>query len=146
MIRIAVEPAPIDIAAALAALEIDGAGAVASFTGLVRGEGGLLTLTLEHYPGMTEAALAGLADEAIARWPIAAVTILHRTGPMVPGDRIVFVGTVSAHRAAALDACGFLIDALKTRAPFWKRERFADGRDDWVAARAGDEAAVARWG
>jgi len=145
MIRVAVGPEPLDIADALSAIDVTGAGAVASFTGLVRGDGGLVTLTLEHYPGMTEAALNALATEAAARWPIGAVTILHRTGEMTAGERIVFVGTASVHRAAALEACAFLIDALKTRAPFWKRERFVDGREAWVDARESDDAAAARW-
>jgi molybdopterin synthase catalytic subunit len=146
MINIAVGPERIDVAAALAALEVEGAGAVASFTGRVRGDGGLTRLNLEHYPGMTQSALETLAGEAMTRWPLAAVTVLHRTGRMVPGERIVFVGTASAHRAAALEACAFLIDALKTRAPFWKRETFPDGRDQWVEARVSDDAATQRWG
>lgn len=145
MIRVEVGPAQFDVACALADLESGGAGAVASFTGLVRGDGGLVALTLEHYPAMTEAALRALAGEAITRWPLSAVTVLHRTGCMAPGERIVFVGTASAHRAPALEACAFLIDALKTRAPFWKRETFSDGRDAWVEARESDEAAAARW-
>lgn len=146
MIRISVGPAPLDIAQCLGGLEGEGMGAVASFTGLVRGDDGLVALTLEHYPGMTEAALRALAEAATARWALGAVTVHHRTGPMVPGERIVFVGTAAPHRAAALDACAFLIDALKTRAPFWKHERFADGREQWVDARASDDAAAARWG
>jgi len=145
MIRVAVGPEPLDVAAAMDALEIAGAGAVASFTGLVRGDGGLVTLTLEHYPRMTETALTELAHAAKARWALGAVVVLHRTGEMTVGERIVFVGTASAHRAAALEACAFLIDALKTRAPFWKRERFADGREAWVDARQSDDAAAARW-
>ncbi len=146
MIRVVVDPAVIDVAQELVALEIEGAGAIASFTGLVRGDGGLVSLTLEHYPEMTEAALKALAEQAAVRWPLARVTIIHRTGLMTPGERIVFVGTASAHRAAALDSCTFLIDALKTQAPFWKRECFADGRDHWVEARESDDAAAARWG
>jgi molybdopterin synthase catalytic subunit len=146
MIRVAVSPAPLDIAAAMVALEGDGVGAIASFTGLVRGDGGLTSLTLEHYPAMTFAALHALAAEAEERWFLAGATILHRCGSMAPGDRIVFVGTASPHRAAALDACAFLIDALKTRAPFWKRETFSDGRARWVEARASDDQAAARWG
>ncbi len=145
MIHVHVSPDPIDAGAALAALEGEGIGAVASFTGLVRGDGGLIALTLDHYPVMTHAALTALADAAAGRWALDGVTILHRTGRMVPGERIVFVGTASAHRAAALDACAFLIDALKTQAPFWKRESFADGREQWVEARPSDEAAAARW-
>lgn len=145
MISVAVGPTPLDVAKAIASLETLGAGAVASFTGLVRGDGGLVTLTLEHYPGMTQAALEGLARDAKARWALLGLTVLHRTGPMAVGERIVFVGTASAHRAAALEACSFMIDALKTQAPFWKRESFADGRETWVDARAADETASARW-
>ncbi len=146
MTHVEVGPAPLDVAGALARLEVEGAGAVASFTGMVRGDGGLVALTLEHYPEMTSAALETLAGEAMARWPLAAVTVLHRTGRMIVGERIVFVGTASAHRAAALDACAYLIDVLKTRAPFWKRESYADGRETWVEARKSDDAAGARWG
>lgn len=126
-------------------LEQCGGGAVASFTGMVRGEGGLTSLTLEHYPGMTQAVLQRLAETALARWPVTGVTIIHRVGALAPGEKIVFVGTVSAHRAAALDACAFLIDRLKTDAPFWKKEIFADGRGLWVEAKATDDAAAARW-
>lgn len=148
MIRIDVRPTPIDVAAELALLERG--GAVATFTGLVRsddtdGQGGVTTLELEHYPGATEAALERLAVAAAARWKLAAVTIIHRVGPMVPGERIVFVGTCAAHRAAALDACAFLIDRLKTEAPFWKRETI-NGVQRWVDARDSDDTAAARWG
>jgi molybdopterin synthase catalytic subunit len=140
-----VQPDPFDPGVELAALEALGGGAVASFTGLVRGDGGLVELELEHYPGMTEAALTQLAEEACARWPLAGVVIVHRVGPMQVGERIVLVGTASPHRAAALEACAFLIDRLKTGAPFWKRERFADGRREWVDARDSDDQAAARW-
>jgi len=134
-----------------AALEIDrlssaGVGAIATFTGVVRGDGGLLTMTLEHYPAMTQTALRVLADEAVARWSLTAAIVVHRVGTLRPGERIVFVGTAAAHRAAALESCAFLIDALKTRAPFWKRETFADGRNGWVTAREADAEAAARWG
>jgi len=141
-----VGPQPLDTPALLTALEDAGGGGVASFTGIVRGDGGLVELRLDHYPGMTERALAGVAEEAARRWPLLAVTVAHRTGPMVPGDRIVFVGAASRHRAAALEATAFLIDWLKTRAPFWKREGFADGSARWVDARAEDDEATARWG
>lgn len=144
MIRITVSPDPIDVAAELARLETDGAGAVATFTGLVRGDDGVETLELEHYPGATERALEQLARGACARWPLAAATIVHRVGAMTPGERIVFVGTVSAHRAAALEACAYLIDRLKTDAPFWKRETVG-GAARWVEARAGDATAATRW-
>lgn len=145
MIHATMTTAAIDVAAALAAIEATAPGAVASFTGLVRGDDGLISLTLDHYPVMTEAALRALAEEAAARWDLCAAVIIHRVGTMTPGERIVFVGTAAAHRAAALDACAFLIDALKTRAPFWKHELFADGRAAWVEARASDDAAAARW-
>jgi molybdopterin synthase catalytic subunit len=145
MTRIKIQTETFEVSAELAQLEALGGGAVASFTGLVRGDGGLSELTLEHYPGMTEAALQGLADTALSRWALEGVTIIHRVGAMAPGERIVFVGTASPHRAAALEACAFLIDRLKTDAPFWKQERFADGRQLWVEPRASDDAAAARW-
>ncbi|MEI9928923.1 MAG: molybdenum cofactor biosynthesis protein MoaE [Sphingomonas sp.] len=144
MIRIAVQPAPIDLAAELAAIEGRGAGAVASFTGLVRGDDGVTGLELEHYPGMTEAALMALAERATARWGLLAATIVHRVGAMAPGERIVFVATSATHRAAALEACAYLIDRLKTDAPFWKRET-RRGAARWVEARAGDDERAGRW-
>ncbi|MBW6526028.1 molybdenum cofactor biosynthesis protein MoaE [Sphingomonas sp. RHCKR7] len=142
MIRVLVSPVAIDVAAELAAIERD--GAVASFTGLVRGDDGVATLELEHYPGATEAALVRLAEAARARWSLTAATIVHRVGPMAPGERIVFVGTCAPHRGAALEACAYLIDRLKTDAPFWKRETVG-GAARWVEARDGDDAAAARW-
>ena len=145
MIRIVVQEADFDTAALIAELEMLDGGAVASFTGLVRGEGGLIDLTLDHYPAMTEKALAAIADQAAARWPLGGIVIVHRVGAMPPGARIVFVGTAAKHRAAALEACAFLIDWLKSEAPFWKKERFSDGRAGWVEPRAGDAAAKARW-
>lgn len=145
MIRVSVSEDAIDPAASLAELEALGGGAVASFTGVVRGDGGLLSLRLDHYPAMTEGQMARLVDEARARWPLLGVVVIHRVGDMLPGERIVFVGTAATHRAAALEACAFLIDWLKTEAPFWKKERFADGREGWVEARATDDAARDRW-
>lgn len=123
----------------------DGIGAIATFIGIVRGGGGLTSLTLDHYPAMTENALRKLAVEAADRWALGDVVLVHRVGTMSPGDRIVFVGTSSPHRGAALEACAFLIDALKTRAPFWKREVFDDGRSNWVEAKETDDQAAARW-
>jgi molybdopterin synthase catalytic subunit len=146
MRRIAVQPEDFDPGVELASLGKSGAGAVASFIGHVRGDGGLTGMELEHYPAMTERALTGLAEKAEARWPLEGVTIVHRTGLLHPGERIVLVGTASRHRAAALDACAFLIDWLKTEAPFWKKETFEDGRAGWVVARDSDDDARARWG
>ena len=144
MIRVLVTDAAIDVAAELDALEHAGGGAVASFTGLVRDDGGVEELSLEQYPGATEKALRDLAAEAVQRWSLAAATVIHRVGAMKPGERIVFVGTASAHRAAALEACAFLIDRLKTDAPFWKREtRGQDAR--WVGERDSDRDAADRW-
>ena len=144
MIRVSVQPAPIDLATELAAVEVKGAGGIASFTGIVRGDDGVTELMLEHYPGMTEAALIGVAEEAFARWNLLAVTVVHRIGPMVPGDRIVLVATAAPHRGAALEACAYLIDRLKTEAPFWKRERRGESAA-WVEARHSDNVAALRW-
>jgi molybdopterin synthase catalytic subunit len=144
MIRIDVGEADFDTASLLAELETSGGGAVASFTGLVRGDGGLVAMELEHYPAMTRDALTRLAEDAQARWPLLGIVIVHRVGRLAPGDRIVFVGTASSHRAAALDACHFLIDWLKTEAPFWKKEHRAAG-GEWVEARVADDAARDRW-
>lgn len=144
MIRVRVSPEPIDAAAELAAIEAQGAGGVASFTGLVRADDGVELLELEHYPGATEAALTRLAEEASARWSLLAASVAHRVGPMRPGERIVVVATAAAHRGPALEACGFLIDRLKTVAPFWKRET-RGGERRWVDARDADDAAAARW-
>lgn len=122
-------------------------GGVASFVGLVRdtADGSKITaMTLEHYPGMTEKMLAEIDDEARSRWPLDATLIIHRYGRLEPGDRIVLVATASAHRRAALEACEFLIDWLKTKAPFWKLED-AEGGERWVAAKDSDDAAAARW-
>lgn len=146
MITIRVCDSDFDVGVETDGLMAAGVGGIASFIGIVRGDGGLVSLTLDHYPAMTERALRSLADAAFTRWPLSAVTIIHRVGTMVPGDRIVFVGTASAHRAAALDATAFLIDRLKTDAPFWKCETFADGRDNWVEAREIDAESAARWG
>ena len=141
---ITVAPAPIDVAVEFAAIAASGAGGVATFVGLVRADDGVATLELEHYPGATEAALAALAAQARDRWCLIDARITHRIGVMVPGDAVVFVGTAAAHRAAALDACAFLIDRLKTEAPFWKKET-RQGAVMWVEPRGSDDAAAARW-
>lgn len=120
-------------------------GAVASFIGLVRGEDDTVSaMTLEHYPGMTEKQIRGIVDEAASRWRLDGITILHRIGRLLPGDRIVFVGVASQHRGDAFAACEFLMDWLKTRAPFWKREEGAGG-ERWVAAREIDDERARAW-
>jgi molybdopterin synthase catalytic subunit len=120
------------------------AGAVVTFTGIVRGGDDLKSMTLEHYPEMTAHEIENHVAEAKARWPLIAVRVIHRTGKLKPGDNIVFVGAASAHRQAAFEAADFLMDYLKTRAPFWKfEERETSG--DWVAARGSDDDAVKRW-
>ncbi len=124
-------------------------GAVVTFTGLVRGVSdgtNLSAMTLEHYPGMTEAELSRVEAEAHARWPLQASLIIHRVGTLAPGANVVLVIAASAHRHAAFEAADFLMDYLKTRAPFWKKETSADGHGSWVDARESDGKAAARWG
>jgi len=122
-------------------------GAIANFVGLARdmNEGsGVAAMTLEHYAGMTEKALAKLVDEANARWTLLDVTVIHRVGRLLPGDPIVLVAVAGQHRGEAFAACEFIMDYLKTQAPFWKKEETSDG-ERWVEARASDDAAAARW-
>lgn len=144
-IHVRIGEADFDIGAETDRLIGDGIGGLATFTGVVRGSGGLLTMTLDHYPAMTTRALNNLAKEANERFDLAAISIIHRVGVLRPKERVVFVGTASARRADALDACAFLIDRLKTDAPFWKREVFADGRDTWVEQRQTDVQTAGRW-
>ena len=144
-----VQETPFDVGAELAALTRDRSdiGAVASVLGLVRdvaGDQTITAMTLEHYPGMTEKKLAEIEAEANARWPLRASLIVHRYGRMLPGEPIVLVATASPHRTAALEACAFLIDWLKTKAPFWKLEETA-AETRWVEARSSDDLAAARW-
>jgi molybdopterin synthase catalytic subunit len=138
-----------DIADEIAALTAGRSdiGAVVTFTGLCRDEAGrLAALELEHYAGMAEAELRRVAEEARARWSLQGLTIIHRFGMVAPGETIVLVATASVHRGAAFAAAEFLMDYLKTHAPFWKREHLADGRTgDWVEAAAHDDVAAARW-
>ncbi|WBO23448.1 molybdenum cofactor biosynthesis protein MoaE [Sphingomonas abietis] len=156
-VRVAAQEADFDIAAELARLERLGGGGVASFTGVVRGnddgdgngdgdDGAALTaLRLEAYPGMTQRALEAIAAEAASRWSLAGLTLIHRFGTLGIGDRIVLVATAARHRGAALEACAFLIDWAKTKAPLWKQEIFADGTTRWIDARASDDLAAAAW-
>ena len=153
MAHIKVQAEDFDVGAEIAAL-IAGRtdiGGIGCFVGTVRADvrtagPAVVGMTLEHYPGMTERAIARIADQAAERWPLLGCTVIHRVGPLRPGDSIVLVVAASAHRQAALDATGFLIDWLKTKAPFWKREDFADGGGAWVEAREDDDVAASRWG
>ena len=122
-------------------------GAVVAFTGLCRDEGGLLeALEIEHYPGMAEEEIARVAAQAEAQWPLAGATIIHRHGQIAPGEPIVLVIVASRHRQAAFEAASFLMDYMKTRAPFWKKEHRRDGsQGDWVAAKEADDDAAERW-
>ncbi|MBV9814112.1 MAG: molybdenum cofactor biosynthesis protein MoaE [Acetobacteraceae bacterium] len=150
MATVRIAPEKFDLGAELAALtggRLD-VGGVGCFIGIVReGSSGktLHAMTLEHYPGMTERALAAIAAEAERRWELIGCTLVHRVGRLVPGEAIVLVLAAAAHRQPALDATAFLIDWLKTRAPFWKKESFADGTELWVEAREADAAAAAKW-
>ncbi len=144
-----VQTADFDVARELAALRRGDpkVGAVAAFIGTVRdvNDGSAVAgLALEHYPGMTEKALAAIVDEAKSRWDIVDALVVHRVGPLAPADQIVLVGVTSAHRGEAFAACEFIMDYLKTRAPFWKKETTPDGAR-WVEARASDDDAAARW-
>ncbi|NEU10581.1 molybdenum cofactor biosynthesis protein MoaE [Methylobacterium sp. BTF04] len=150
MTDVSIQSAPFDVADAIARLTRDlqgRAGAIVTFTGLCRDEGGRLTgLELEHYPGMAEEEIGRVVATARARWPLQGVRVIHRHGLVAPGDGIVLVVTASSHRVAAFEAASFLMDYLKTQAPFWKREHLADGTiGGWVEATQGDDAAAARW-
>lgn len=153
MIRVQHEP--FDIAAEVSALSAGRTdiGAIVTFTGTVRGVAKdasgasipIRSMTLEHYPGMTEAELTRIEADANARWPLQGTTIIHRVGELLPGDMIVLVVAASPHRHAAFEAAEFLMDFLKTRAPFWKKETSLDGVGAWVDARDADDAALKRW-
>ena len=150
MATVRVQAPAFDTGAELAALLAGrtDVGGIGCFVGVVRGTAGgqpILSMTLEHYPGMTERALIAIAAEAEARWELQGCTVIHRHGRLLPGEPVVLVLTASAHRQAALDATAFLIDWLKTKAPFWKQEEFADGVAHWVEAHGADDAAAARW-
>ena len=148
-VTVRVQEADFDVGAELAALRAGDAriGALASFIGLVRDIShgtGVAEMSLEHYPGMTEKALEAIVAEAKARWDIYGALVIHRVGRLQPCDQIVLVAVTSAHRGEAFAACEFIMDYLKTRAPFWKREETADGAR-WVDARDSDDTAAARW-
>jgi molybdopterin synthase catalytic subunit len=150
MATIRVQRDDFSVDAELAALTAGGPdiGGIGCFIGTVRasaGERAIAAMTLEHYPGMTERAMGRIAEVAARRWPLKDCTLIHRVGRLEPGANIVLVLVAASHRAAALEATTFLIDRLKTAAPFWKREEFADGTAAWVEAREADETAAARW-
>lgn len=145
--RLSVQEAAFDLGAEANRFSQDlkGAGAVVTFTGLVRDNGGQLTaMEIEHYPGMTEKAISAIMDEAVARWGLADALVIHRYGVLRSGEPIMMVATAASHRADAFAAAEFLMDYLKSRAPFWKKEISANGAD-WVAAKDSDEAALTRW-
>lgn len=145
--RIAIQAAAFDPGAELNrfSARARGVGAVASFTGIVRDAAGILqALEIEHYPGMTEQSVAAIADQAVLRWNLAEVLVIHRHGRLTVGDPIMMVATATAHRAEAFQAAEYLMDYLKSRAPFWKKEITATG-SDWVAAKSVDEDALRRW-
>jgi molybdopterin synthase catalytic subunit len=145
--RVVVQQAPFDLGAEANAFAagVGGAGAVVTFTGLVRDNGGALAaMEIEHYPGMTEKAIAAMMQEAAQRWDLADALVIHRYGRLGAAEPIMMVATASRHRADAFAAAEFLMDYLKSRAPFWKKEISADG-ETWVAARDEDEAALNRW-
>ena len=142
---IRIQPEPFDMAALLAGFGA-GAGAIVTFTGLVRDDTGQMTaLELEHYPGMTEKAVRDIAARAATRWNLIDLAVIHRFGRLDVGEPIMAVATAARHRAEAFAAAEYLMDYLKSRAPFWKREIGADGPGAWVAAKAADEDALARW-
>ncbi len=145
--RLSVQEAAFDLGAEANRFSHDlkGVGAVVTFTGLVRDNGGQLTaMEIEHYPGMTEKAISAIMEEAVARWGLADALVIHRYGVLRSGEPIMMVATAASHRADAFAAAEFLMDYLKSRAPFWKKEISANGAD-WVAAKDSDEAALARW-
>ena len=147
MPRIGVQTSDFQIAEEIEAIKAGSKaiGALVTFTGTVRDMGGTPSrMTLEHYPGMTEKELARIAGEAQSRWPLEDCTIIHRYGELKPGDNIVLVITASAHRQAAFEAAEFIMDFLKSKAPFWKKEE-TDGKGKWVSAKESDEAALKRW-
>jgi len=152
--RVTIQTADFDAGAEMAALRVadHGVGAVACFVGTVRDRGGaqgaagsIQAMELEHYPGMTERAIEAMIDAAMARFTIRSARVVHRVGPLLPGDQIVLVIVTSTHRGEAFQACEYLMDYLKTQAPFWKKETTPEGAH-WVDARVSDDAALARWG
>ena len=145
MIRVSVQSEPFDLGSEAEGLTGSEVGAVVTFSGLVRDvSDGLQHMEIEHYPAMTERAIAAIAEEAAERWSLAHAVVIHRYGALRPGDQIMMVATAARHRVDAFQAAEFLMDYLKSRAPFWKKEVTSEGAD-WVAARQDDEEALKRW-
>jgi len=144
--RVAVQSAPFNLGVEVAAFTagVTGAGAVVTFSGIVRPDGGLTGMEIEHYPGMTEKAILAITGEAFVRWKLADALVIHRHGQLKPGEAIMMVATAARHRGDAFAAAEFLMDYLKSRAPVWKKES-RDGGETWVAAKDSDEDALKRW-
>jgi molybdopterin synthase catalytic subunit len=145
MKKVRISNIPITTEAELSALAAIGGGALSSFTGIVRDDGGVTAIELEHYPDMTEVCLSQLMEAATARWSLLGAVVTHRVGIVPVGVAVVVIGVASLHRAEALEATAFLIDRLKTEAPFWKREHYADGTAKWVEAKLSDDTRSERW-
>ena len=146
-VDVSVRSADFDAGVEIDKLRRAGVGAIATFSGIVRDNAetpGLIAMTLEHFPGMTEQEIQNITDQACRRWPLTAVKVIHRVGRLLPQENIVFVGTASAHRQAAFDSASFIMDYLKTGAPFWKKEETRTGVQ-WVEARETDDIALQKW-
>jgi len=144
---VSIRTADFDAGAEINKLRLVGVGAIATFSGIVRNNAespDLIAMTLEHFPGMTEREIQNIIEQACSRWPLRAVKVIHRVGRLLPQENIVFVGTASAHRQAAFDSAAFIMDYLKTRAPFWKKEETSAGVH-WVEAREIDDIALHKW-
>ena len=145
MKKVRISNTPITTEAELSTLAAIGGGALSSFTGIVRDDGGVTAIELEHYSGMTEVCLSHLIEAATARWSLLGAVVTHRVGIVPVGAPVVVIGVASLHRAEALEATAFLIDRVKTEAPFWKREHYADGTAKWVEAKLSDDTRSERW-
>lgn len=148
MFKVLVEASDFDAGAELSHLRSAASGAIVQFVGVMRdnNEGdSVASMTLEHYPGMTEKSIEAIVEEAARRWSLLGATVIHRVGKVQPGDQIVLVAVSAAHRGEAFKACEFVMDYLKTRAPFWKKEQLANGLSRWVDARGSDDNAASRW-
>ena len=145
--EVSIRTVDFDAGAEIDKLRLAGVGAIVTFSGIVRNNAespDLIAMTLEHFPGMTEREIENIIEEACNRWPLTAVKVIHRVGRLLPQENIVFVGTASAHRQAAFDSAAFIMDYLKTRAPFWKKEETSEGTH-WVEAREIDDMALHKW-